>query len=99
MRKDLLPNRLSVNELLTKARRRELTRLVLDKAALAAVVLMAGMILLLLAGTEFLAWYWPMLVAVISLGVAVYRLRASIPSLYRVAQGIDGRLKLADELS
>ncbi len=60
---------------------------------------MAGVILLLLLGTQILDWYWPVLLAVVSLGVGIYRLRKSLPSPYELAQAIDRRLGLADTLS
>ena len=60
---------------------------------------MGGTIVLLLAGTQILDWYWVVLLAVASLGVGLYRLRKSIPSKYKLAQKIDRRLKLADALS
>ncbi len=71
----------------------------LDKGALALVVGMSGTILLLLIGTQILDWYWLVLLTAISLGVGLYRLRGSVPSLYRLAQRIDRRLGLADALS
>src|SRR5215470_916263 len=60
---------------------------------------MAGTIILLLAGTQILEWYWVVLLAVTSLGVGIYRLRQTIPSTYKLAQRIDRRLSLADALS
>jgi hypothetical protein len=72
---------------------------VLDKGALALVIGMAGVILLLLFGTQILDWYWPVLLVAVSLGVGVYRLRKSLPSFYALAQRIDKRLGLADSLS
>ena len=94
-----LPSNFSLQELLSKARRRELTHLVVDKSALAAIIAMGGAILLLLVGTEILDWYWLVLLAVVSLGWGLYSLRNSIPTLYALAQRIDRRLKLADALS
>jgi hypothetical protein len=76
-----------------------LGQLVLDKGALALVVGMSGTILLLLIGTQILDWYWLALLTVASLAAGLYKLRGSIPSLYRLAQRIDRRLGLADELS
>jgi len=73
--------------------------LVLDQGALALGIGMGGAIVLLLAGTQILDWYWVVLLAVASLGIGLYRLRKSIPSKYRLAQKIDRRLKLADALS
>jgi hypothetical protein len=94
-----LPSHFSLQELLSKARRRELSHLVLDKTALAAIIAMGGAILLLLLGTEILDWYWLVLLAVVSLGWGLYSLRNSVPTLYGLAQRIDRRLKLADALS
>ena len=44
--------------LLDKARRRVFTHLLLDKGALAATIGLGGTVLLLLAGTAILEWYW-----------------------------------------
>lgn len=60
---------------------------------------MGGAAVLLLAGTGVLEWYWIALLAVASLGVGLYRLRATVPSKYKLAQIIDRRLRLADALS
>jgi hypothetical protein len=60
---------------------------------------MAGVIVLLLAGTQILDWYWVALLTVVSFGVGLYRLRKTIPSTYELAQRIDRRLNLADALS
>jgi len=60
---------------------------------------MAGAIVLLLVGTGILEWYWIAALTAVSAGVALYRLRASVPSRYRIAQTIDRRLRLADALS
>ena len=94
-----LPSHPTLTNLLERARRRLFGQLALDKAALALLIGMAGVILLLLAGTQILDWYWPVLLVVVSLGVGIYRLRKSLPSLYTLAQRIDKRLGLADSLS
>jgi hypothetical protein len=60
---------------------------------------MGGAIILLLIGTQILEWYWVVALAVVSLGVGLYRLRKHIPSKYKLAQRIDRRLMLADALS
>jgi len=60
---------------------------------------MAGAIVLLLAGTQILDWYWVVLLALVSLGTGLYRVRNRVPSVYQVAQRIDRRLNLADSLS
>lgn len=60
---------------------------------------MGGAAVLLLAGTAILDWYWVALLTVASLAVGLYRLRATVPSKYKLAQNIDRRLRLADALS
>jgi hypothetical protein len=88
-----------VSQLLKKARRRSLFDLVLDQAALAISIAMAGAILLMLTGTSLLEWYWIALLAIASLAVGLYRLRSRVPSEYRMAQRIDWKMNLADALS
>ena len=88
-----------LREVLQRARRRCVAHLLLDQSALALTIGMGGAILLLLAGTQILDWYWVVLLAVASLGVGIYRLRQTIPSIYKLAQRIDRRLSLADTLS
>ena len=88
-----------MEELLSKAHRRLITQLLVDKGALAVTVGMGGAVLLLLAGTQILDWYWLLLLAAGGFGVGLYQLRGKIPNVYRVAQRIDRRLGLADTLS
>jgi len=94
-----LDHRSSLIELLARARRRCFTYLLLDQTALAVTIGMSGAILLLLAGTQILDWYWIVLLAAASLGTGLYRLRKTIPSTYALAQRMDRRLNLADALS
>jgi hypothetical protein len=88
-----------VTQLLSRARRRSITHLVLDQSSLALTIGMGGAILLMLIGTQILDWYWVALLAVASLAVGIYRLRKTVPTTYRLAQRIDRRLNLADALS
>ena len=88
-----------LSALLDKARRRILTQLLLDKGALAATIGLGGTVVLLLAGTAILEWYWVAGLALVSLGVGVYQMRKHVPSQYQLAQRIDRRLELADTLS
>jgi hypothetical protein len=88
-----------VSRLLAAAQRRSFTNLFLEQSSLALAIGMGGAILLLLAGSAIFDWYWVVLVAVASLAVGIYRLRATVPSKYRLAQRIDRRLHLADALS
>ena len=73
--------------------------LVLDQAALAVSIAMGGAILLLLAGTSLLEWYWIALLAAASLTFGLYRFRGRVPTEYRLAQRIDWKMNLADALS
>ena len=73
--------------------------LALDRSSVAAAVAMCAVIVLLLAGTELLDWWWAVAVALVSLGVALFRLGRRVPSRYVLAQRIDRQLKLADALS
>ena len=88
-----------MRQLLARARKRVISHLVLDKGALALAIGMGGVVLLLLAGTQILDWYWPVLLAAVSLGIGVYQLRKFIPSVYVLAQRIDNKMGLADSLS
>ncbi len=88
-----------MKQLLAQARKRVISHLVLDKGALALAIGMGGVVILLLAGTQILNWYWPVLLAAVSLGVGVYQLRKFIPSRYDLAQRIDRKMSLADSLS
>ena len=90
---------LTIRELLKRARTRLMAHLALDKGALAVTIGMSGAIFLLLTGTRFLSFFWVALVAAVSLGAGLYRLRKTIPSVYVLAQRIDYRLKTADALS
>jgi hypothetical protein len=88
-----------LKQLLAKARARVVRHLVLDKGTLALTIGMGGLVVLLLIGTQVLDWYWPVLLAAVSLGVGLYQLRQRIPSVYQLAQRIDRRMALADSLS
>lgn len=73
--------------------------LLVQEASLSAALALGGAILLLVAGTQILNWYWPVLLFAGSLAVGAYRARAKILSAYQVAQSIDDRLKFHDALS
>ena len=67
----------------------------LDAAAFA----LAGLIALLVVGTEVLAWHWSLVLAALGLAWGLYRGLKQMPSPYRLLQAIDHRLELADGLS
>lgn len=85
--------------LLRTARRRELTQLFFEQGSYALFAGLAALILLLLLGTQVLDWYWPVLLAVVTLGVGLYRIRGRVPDTYAVAQRVDSRMGLHDALS
>jgi len=88
-----------VEALISRARRRFVANEFLAQGAYAASAGMAGLIVLLIAGTQVLDW--PVLVAVIAVTFlfGAYRIARRIPSSYKIAQLIDRRLSLADALS
>jgi hypothetical protein len=85
--------------LVGKARRRILHNELFRQGANAISVALAAFILLLLLGTQILAWYWAVLLPAAAAGYAIYRIRKRLPSLYITAQRVDRRLELADTLS
>ncbi len=82
-----------------RARRRFLWNEVLAQFAFAAALLMAGIILLLLLGTEILNWQVIAVLVLAGFGVGVYRTWKHLPSPYRIAILLDQRAGLHDALS
>jgi hypothetical protein len=76
-----------------------LINIAVAQSVVAASVAMAGVILILLLGSQLLDWYWPALLAVVTFPLAFYRTARRLPSSYRVAQIVDERLELRDALS
>src|SRR5437899_11003417 len=60
---------------------------------------MAGAILILVFGNQFLDWRWLALIAAVTFPIAFFRTARRVPSAYRVAQIVDDRLELRDSLS
>ena len=71
----------------------------IQAVSFAAVVALAGAILLLVVGAQILSWYWLVLLFVGGLAASAYRSRGQLLSAYEVAQSIDRRLSLHDMLS
>jgi hypothetical protein len=69
------------------------------QVVLAASVAMAGAILILVFGNQFLDWRWLALLAAVTFPLAYYRTARRVPTPYRVAQIVDERLALRDSLS
>ncbi len=85
--------------LLRRARRRYIGNQFLAQGAYAASAGMAGVILLLIAGTQILDWPWLVGIIAVTLGLGVYRTLRRVPPAYTIAQLIDQRMLLADALS
>jgi hypothetical protein len=86
-------------DLIRRGRRRQAAHLLIHAASFAAVVGMAGAILLLIVGAQILNWYWLVLLFAGSLAASAYRSRAQLLSAYQVAQSIDRQLDFKDALS
>jgi hypothetical protein len=86
-------------DLIRRGRRRQAFHLAIHAASFAAVIALAGAILLLLVGAQILSWYWLAVLFAAGLAAGAYRLRASLLAPYEIAQSIDGRLGLKDALS
>jgi hypothetical protein len=88
-----------IADLISRARRRFIGNELLAQGTYAASAGMAGLILLLVAGTQILDW--PVLagISLVTLGIGTYRTLRRIPSAYVIAQLVDRRLFLADALS
>ncbi len=81
------------------ARRRVLWNEMLAQFALAATIIMGGVVLILLFGTQILNWRLPVVLAVLAIVAGTYRVARGLPSLYQVAIGVDRRARLHDALS
>ena len=88
-----------IEALIRRARRRYIANEFLAQGAYALSAGMAGVILLLIAGTQILDW--PFLIAIIggTLALSTFRTLRRVPTPYVIAQLVDRRLFLADTLS
>ncbi|MDQ6677424.1 MAG: hypothetical protein M3Z09_09025 [Acidobacteriota bacterium] len=82
-----------------RARLRYLWNEVLAQFAFTAALLLGGVILLLLAGTQLLDWRLVVLLAGGGLGLGLYRTIRRMPSPYHIAVLVDSRAGLHDALS
>ena len=88
-----------ITSVVRSAARRRFAVLTFEQLAFALTPALGGFILLLLAGTEILHWYWLTLLAAAGLAIAIVRIRARSVSRYQTAQIVDKRLHLDDSLS
>jgi hypothetical protein len=89
----------AVDDLIRRARRRYVQNLLVKQAVRAASAVLAGLILLLVAGTQILDWRWIAVLVAAGVAAGLRTLPRQIPSRYKLAQRIDHRLSLADSLS
>jgi hypothetical protein len=85
--------------LVRRARRRILHNLLFYEGSNAASAALVAFTLLLVLGTQVLAWYWAVLLPGAAALYAVWRVRKRVPNLYATAQVVDRRMQLADTLS
>ncbi len=88
-----------VQDVVKRGWRRRLIVLIFDHAALALSIVFAGCTLLILLGTQILAWQWLLLLAAVGIGLTAYQVRRRLSDFYQVAQMMDSRLALHDSLS
>src|ERR1017187_7140449 len=90
---------MTVGNLVRQARRRILGNQLFTQGANAGIAALVAFILLLLFGTQMLSWPVALAVPLAAAAFGMYRVKRQMPSPYGVAQLIDQRLGLADNLS
>jgi len=88
-----------LGKLLKEARRRSVFNQALEHLSLGVAASAVGAIVLLLAGTQLLEWYWLAALFAAAAGGSAWRSWGRFPSLYKVSQRIDRSLSLDDTLS
>jgi hypothetical protein len=94
-----VPQPESLERLIDDVRRRTILQLIAEQGLLAALIALVGLIALLLAGTQVLAWYVPVLLLAVAFGWGMLRVRSRFPDRYQVAQTLDQRLSFKDAVS
>ncbi|MBM3762483.1 MAG: hypothetical protein FJW36_19835 [Acidobacteria bacterium] len=90
---------MAATKLIESARRRLHIQTLFSQALVALSIGAAGLVLLLILGTQVLDWYWPVLLAVVSFGLLVHRVWNKLPNAYQSAQILDQRLATFDLFS
>jgi len=88
-----------IAKLIVQARRRYLRNKLLAQGTYAINAGLAGLVLLLVAGTQILDWRLLIAVSLLTLGVGAYRTLRRLPSAYVIAQIVDRHLLLSDAIS
>ncbi len=88
-----------VETVVQSAWRRRLLVISVEQLAFTLAIVFAGLIIMLLLGTQILDWYWLLLLLAIGSGVAFFRIQRKLIARYRIAQILDERLALQDSIS
>jgi len=94
-----LPETESLLAFLAQVRRRHVATELVRHGLTALLFGLIGLVILLLAGTQIFDWYWPVLLFTVAFGIGIWRFRKHMPSMYRLAQIVDMRLRTFDSLS
>ena len=79
--------------------RRRFLVLAVDESAIALAVAFGGLALLIVLGTQILAWPWLAAIAALGIGLSAFGVRRRLSDSYTVAQMMDRHLTLNDSLS
>jgi hypothetical protein len=90
---------MTVGNLVRQARRRILGNKLFAQGANASSAALVAFILLLLFGTQTLSWPLALAIPLAAAAFGIWRVKRHMPSRYDVAQLVDRRLGLADNLS
>jgi hypothetical protein len=88
-----------VGNLVRQARHRVLGNQLFAQGANAVSAALVAFVLLLLFGTQMLSWPLALAIPLAAVAFGAYRVKRGMPSRYAVAQLVDARLGLADNLS
>ena len=90
---------MTVGNLVRQARRRVLSNQLFAQGANAGSAALVAFILLLLFGSDTLSWPVAVAIPLAAVSFGIYQVKRRMPSRYAVAQLVDRRLGLADNLS
>ncbi|MCX6609985.1 MAG: hypothetical protein NTW74_03935, partial [Acidobacteria bacterium] len=90
---------MAAQSLIESVRRRLQIQILFSQALVALSIGAAGLVLLLILGTQVFDWYWPVLLAVASFGYLIYRVWNRMPNAYQSAQILDQRVQTYDLFS
>ena len=92
-------NHTALATLVRRARRRHILLLLADQTALVFSVVLGGAVVLLIAGTQILDWYWLAALFAAAVAAGIYRGRKAHVSPYQLTRCLDRNLGLEDALS